>query len=609
MRYTEGSLIGLNGRDVYQIINGIPQHIRDPGAVPDWSAVQWVDEPFAPSAGSPEAFDFNQVNPGLIGDIMGLLNAPGGGATGHPYDGINDPATGQPQYPGFGGGDIPAGSGADDFFSGMSMDLPQYNGPMAAPITEGMFSALQGIKNTANANPVGQSADLASAISAMLGGDGFAAGGKDPNQVMSQFRPNTNFTQMLGAAGKQPNVKFNPSDLFSVNNSVNKVSADAPDVNFSRTNNVLNTIQGGTPTTDTSRSDSLINDIISGRANDNVDPRMRGFQDRLLASHNTALEAPRFDNTQLFNDLKTVFESDLDNQTAELQEQFSGLGLGVGASDRLNRIASNAGEARAKFGVGIGQLARESFESAENRRLGAIGAAGGTADILNAGNAQAASMLQAVMNNERLPLQERMAIRDQILSTLPVELQRSLVPAELEMQRRGQIASTLPTQMAAATQPFAEQMDFLNTVTNPAAARQLAAAQTGVQLDENAMQRYMQERQMAERAREAAISAGVATRGQDIEQRGQTAQMANNLFNAESVLRGAADDEALRAYQEFVRTQGGGLQQMLAFLNSLPEGTVGVGPSTASQVGAVAGQIPWGAVWDGVKWVWGQATK
>jgi hypothetical protein len=413
-----------------------------------------------------------------------------------------------------------------------AFNLPSYTGPMAAPITEGMFSALQGIKNTTNADPIGQSSEITNAISSMLSGEGFAAAGLDPNSVMAKFRPNVEGLDEMLRTGFQ-------------------------------------TIQeGDVPYSNTGRSDEVINSILSGRANENVDPRTRQMQDAMLSAFITASGAPRFDNTQLFRDLTTVFEGDLADQTAELQEQFSSLGLAPGSTDRLNKIASNAGQARARHSAMMGDIASRSFEAAENRRLQAIASAAGVGDVLNTGVANAASVIPAIMSNERLP--------------------------------------------------FDQKMQFVAQVLEPAAGRRAAGVNTQADLSNAAMERYAAERRAADRAREAAVQAGVATRGQDIEQRGQGMQAANNLFNAESLLRQGADDEAVRQYEEFVRTQGGGFDQMIQFLNALPEGTVAVGPSTASQVGTVAGQVvnnlpeliqTGQVIWDNGRKIWDWATN
>lgn len=785
------------------------------------------------------------------------FGAPAGGGEG---DGGNT---------GDGGDDSSTGGNTDgntfnfdpSWFTSGAFDLDQYTGPLSAPITEGMFSALQGIKNTTNADPIGMSKDVASSISKMLSGDGFAGAGWEPNQVMAKFRPPVNGLAEATKDGFQTMSSYKPSDLSGfmnnvnnfrtpgqdlftdtsgVQNGINNIRANQPKTSdlsgffnslggvksndpgvsdfgglfssmnsirgnrpasdfggydswmggvkaadpgvsdfsnlsrsiggirnnrptsdfsgldravsdikaanpgvsdFSRLNRTMDRIGSDIAPTNTGRSDAVLNSILTGGANANVDPRTRGFQNNLLSSFNTALSAPRFDNTQLFNDLRTVFEGDLADQTAELQEQFSGLGLGPGSTDRLNKIASNAGNARARFGVGMGDIASRSFESAEARRLGAINSAGGVNEVLQTGTRNALSALNSIMANERLPFEEKIRQRDQLIATLPAEIQAAVIPVEqrqqnraqdisilpIEMQRalapfaqqmelrgqdismlpiemqmalapveqrqqnraqniaignmemdraripfeqalqlrgqdismlplemqaalapieqrlqkrgqdismlptelqaaqipfaenmdiqqllasllpmemansqipfaqkmavRDQFLQTLPFEMEAATRPFEESMEFARSVLDPAAARRLQGVAIDSDMANSAMNRYMQEREMANRARETGVNASIATRGQDIDQRGQQMQANNNLFNAESLLRSAADDEAMRAYQEFTRTQGGVLQQMLGFLNMLPEGTVAVGPSQASQWGTVAGQV------------------
>lgn len=101
----------------------------------------------------------------------------------------------------------------------------------------------------------------------------------------------------------------------------------------------------------------------------------------LTSSFNTALGAPRFDLTQTFQEGENLFNRDLERSLAGVREEFSGLGLGPGSTDRENRLLGTAGEASGRFRLGQQDLARQSFENAENRRLGAIGAAPGFASV------------------------------------------------------------------------------------------------------------------------------------------------------------------------------------------------------------------------------------
>lgn len=71
--------------------------------------------------------------------------------------------------------------------------------------------------------------------------------------------------------------------------------------------------------------------------------------------------------------------------------------------------------------------------------------------------------------------------------------------------------------------------------------------------------------------------------------RGIPMQEMGQLFGMGEAARGVADQDLARRQQEFARTQGGGLQQMLSLLGGMPLQNTGFGPSTLSQLGQLFG--------------------
>jgi hypothetical protein len=97
----------------------------------------------------------------------------------------------------------------------------------------------------------------------------------------------------------------------------------------------------------------------------------------IASSFQTALGAPRFDLTETFQTAEDVFQGDLDRQLAQVREEFSGLGLGPGSTDRNERLLRTGGDLASRFRLGQLGLSNQAFENAEQRRLAGLGQAGG----------------------------------------------------------------------------------------------------------------------------------------------------------------------------------------------------------------------------------------
>lgn len=264
-------------------------------------------------------------------------------------------------------------------------------------------------------------------------------------------------------------------------------------------------------------------------------PGSSSLMGQMMPFLNTALNAPRFDTTEMFRQAEQAFGSDLERQQAQLREEMSGLGLAPGSSDRADVIGRNAADAMARFRAQQQEVARQGFESAEARRLQALGLGQGMTQL----GLQGAGLMADVAGR-----------------------------GTAEAQRAAQIGSGIAGQQAAFAQlPFQERMEIIRSVEDPAIQRQMMAAQQDIGLEQDAMTRAMQ----------------AQTQMQDLLLR---------QFGMEESGRQIADVDLARRMQEFARTQGGGLQQMLAVLGSVPQLQTGFGPSTGSQIGGFLGQLP-----------------
>lgn len=230
---------------------------------------------------------------------------------------------------------------------------------------------------------------------------------------------------------------------------------------------------------------------------DFLTPVLGDFQSSLQ----TALGAPRFDLTETFQLGQDVFESDLDQLLARTKEEASRFGLNPGSSDRSTALTNAGATALSRFRLSQQDIARQSFESAENRRLGAIGS-----------GPQAAAFLDTPFDRQ--------------IQSLPF------------LQRQ-------------------EQQDVEN---------------------------FFRNQENAQAIRQNTLSLLPQFNQQPFDQ-------AQQLFGVEGQARNIADQDIQRRQQEFARTQGGGLNQILAALSGTPLQNTQFGPSGFSQFSDLLGAI------------------
>lgn len=206
-----------------------------------------------------------------------------------------------------------------------------------------------------------------------------------------------------------------------------------------------------------------------------------------LTQGGASFDAPRFDLTEMFKQGENVFQSDLERQLAGIREEYSGLGLGPGSSDRATGLGRAAGDSLARFRLGQQGVAQDSFENAEQRRLQGLG-----------------------LGNQ-----------------------------------------FLGTSMALEGMPFQEMLSLATQVFEPAKQREMQGLGAQFALEGLPFERMMQQFGLGESARQV----------------GET--------------------EIDRRMGEFARTQGGGLNQILALLNSIAPMETIAGPSGMSQLAEV----------------------
>lgn len=245
-----------------------------------------------------------------------------------------------------------------------------------------------------------------------------------------------------------------------------------------------------------------------------------------MPAFSAALNPQSFNTTPMFQAGEQVFQDDLSRTLADINEQFSSMGLDPGSTDRSDRLLRTAGNETARFRLGQQDIARQAFESQQGRGLQALS--------LTPALTSSAATFADVM---RLPFEQQLAARGQTASMLPLQLQAAQIPFGEALQSEGLRANTELTGRANLASMLPTLMDIYN------------------QPGQNLLQGF---------------------------QLGGAAQ-------------GTADTAIARMMQEFGRTQGGYLNQMIALMSGIPLNEIGYGPSPLSQWASGLGGLAQGA--------------
>ena len=267
------------------------------------------------------------------------------------------------------------------------------------------------------------------------------------------------------------------------------------------------------------------------------------------------------------------------------QEQLAGQDLKLRAGGALADTATRKGAERlsaAELGIrGAGQTAANAVipfqEAIQSGQLNLAGA-NSIADVLRSQGSERLAGAQAGISaagqraaNDQVGFQEATTARQQEMQQV-AELARILqIPFDQAMQLTGARMQAAGADAQLAQLPFEQRMQIVRDIDNPQAQRALAAATTQAGMDEAAMGRGMDAEQMM-------------------------AKRLLDMFSMGESARGVADTDIERRMGEFGRTQGAGLAQILAFMQSQPGLETSIGPSPGSQIGSVIGNLPWAEI-------------
>jgi hypothetical protein len=527
------------------------------------------------------------------------------------------------------------------FLSGFAdkLDLPKFGGPYAAPLTQGQLDSIQGFNRLFNGDPLLQTQDLRKSIEfALTGGPVHHPNfGKTLTQQVEPFRLPSTATEAakIGAnngffSGYLPQF----SDLSGVNNRVNSfLDNPATRSDFSsfdsafRKLGVGNRVAGASDIEQIARNTGAtasgitpdmgnVNRLASSIFGNNPGVDTRGTDGLISQVAGRGLNNPaRFDTTQLFNAGEDVMRRDVEDTLAQVREEYSGLGLGPGSSDRAMGLTRAAGDVFNKFRLGQQQIGMEAFENAENRGLQGLGIAGSMApqalasartpaEVALERRGQDIGAIPGMTNAAGLPaslrldglrtqlaaLDPQLAARftpEQLNATmrgqdisgmLPAMFQRAQVPFEQDVVDRNSRGNFLPQLADIASRPFQEQLAIAQGLYEPAADRRLQSAGLLGQLENVPFDRFFN-------TAEAAANRSMALIPQlfNLEQRPFDRMI--QQFQLNEAARGVADTETTRRQAEHARTQGGGLDQILKVLSTIRPNETGVGPSGVSQFG------------------------
>jgi hypothetical protein len=572
-------------------------------------------------------------------------------------------------------------------FDFANLDLPQWGGAYSAPMTGGQLDALQGFNSFAQYNPVAQTLnqmgqtggtvqDLGNmfkpygtgyeSLSAITAGPGgipmpsdvsgvqnvaanIAYGGQNkqsdfsvPMNWLQTMMHGSDVSPMFGGATQGLANQLVGTDVGNTNMTGAQdtlgqaIGAAQTGVDVSPITSFINNSLYNAPTASHAGSSGFLNNLFaSGGTNQQTSDLTNMLTGQLGQSFNE-----RFDLSPMFTQAENVFNSSLDRNLARVREEYSGLGMAPGSSDRIDALGRTVGDATSQFQLGLQDLARQSFESSADRRLQGINTGMNLSNLTQLPQNTLLSALPAFMQSESLPFQEQMAVRDQQLSSLPTMLNAIRTNPELAQNASSLMMQASGLQGQFAQVPFAEQMAELaqkygalnpmlgseqlglnssqtgdqsrlqaaelfssligqNTAEGQANTQNMLAAlpmfmQSSTMPYEQMMQAYQNiinpgaDRDLA--ASGALMNADQQAMAMALQAMNQQGDVYGQQFGLNEAARGIADTDLQRAMAEFARTQGGTLNQALS-LFGMPGLNTGFGPSQLAQLGNMFGGI------------------
>ena len=319
--------------------------------------------------------------------------------------------------------------------------------------------------------------------------------------------------------------------------------------------------------------------------------------------------------TEMFNNARNVYEADLENALAGAREEFSGLGLDPGSSTRAAGLARVGATEAARFNTAQQEVARQSFENAQNRSLQALGYAPALSEafarpqdrMIQAGSVLGqlgldtartqADILPTLGNLAQVPFAEALAggqldlqgmglgtdALTRIADMMKTPFEQGLANEQLGLSGTNLAASLMPTLAELTGKPLQEMMGIagLGLEGTGIQASTLPAFTSASQIPfEQALAQYGAGLQ----GQQTGISALPAF----MDLFNNPARLAESAFNMGETARGAEQGTIDRMLMEYGRTQNAMLPFMLQLISGTPRMDIGYGPSTLSQLGSFA---------------------
>lgn len=459
--------------------------------------------------------------------------------------------------------------------------LPQFGGNFGTSLTGAERQAVSGLGGIAGSDiagpDLGNFGDISSQLQNLDAGD---LG--QTNQIIEQLR---NSGVDLGQSDSilRSLEGLQGPDFGTAEGIIRSLGAGGPDTSAATSAaSRLENLQGP----DTATAASLIQEargLATGAG-------QQTLASTLLPGLQTAVGAESFDNTAAFQQALPTFQADLADQLADIKAESSALGLGAGSSDRNRRLAETGARETGRFRLGLLDQERQSFESAEGRRIAALGAGRDVADVIGRPAETLAGLVPAALETGSRGAEFR---QRGLAGGLPTLLDASLGAADIG--QRG-LAASLP----AAVQTGQAGADFdLNRLLgslDPSIRAALGQGQLQQQGLASALPTALQAgtfganfnaqnlQSLLNPQLQAALGQGqfnLDARGQQLNEFGQLHQFGG----AERAFGEAATDRKLA---EFGRTQTGGFDLLSRLLAATPEQTTAFGPSTVSQAADAA---------------------
>lgn len=163
---------------------------------------------------------------------------------------------------------------------------------------------------------------------------------------------------------------------------------------------------------------------------------------QITQAYSKALTPQSFNLTDTFKTAKDVYNADLQQQMAQVNEQASRFGLNPGSIDRNNQLLRTAGNLSSQYNLGLLGIANTAFENQQNRGL------------------QALSMAPSIANTTDLPYQRMAAMAPLQWQMSQAPLQNMLSVTEPAATRAMQATSMLPSYYQI---PYTNAQNYYNT--------------------------------------------------------------------------------------------------------------------------------------------------